>query len=140
PSAALKVYDKMLEGEKVDIVYGEKLLRTDAGVKKSNGKIQSITMESGKTFEGKMFMDATYEGDLLATAGVSYTVGRESNDEYKESLNGVQANYWSVTLGGKASRNARNHNFVPGVDPYVEKGNPNSGLLPYIIEGGPGID
>jgi hypothetical protein len=140
PSAALKVYNQMLENEKIDIVYGEKLLRTDAGVKKSNGKIQSITMESGKTFGGKMFMDATYEGDLLATAGVSYTVGRESNDEYKESLNGVQANYYSVTLGGKASRNARNHNFVPGVDPYVEKGNPNSGLLPYIIEGGPGID
>jgi hypothetical protein len=140
PSAALKVYHKMLEIENVDIVYGERLLRTDAGVKKSNGKILAITMESGKMFEGKMFMDATYEGDLMATSGVSYTVGRESNDEYRETLNGVQANYWSVTLRGKASRNAKNHNFVPGVDPYIEKGNPGSGLLPYIIEGGPGID
>jgi len=140
PSAALKVYHQMLEDEEVEVVYGERLLRTDAGVAKSNGKIQSITMESGKTFSGKMFMDATYEGDLMAAAGVSYTVGRESNTQYNESLNGVQANYWSVTLKNKPSRNAKNHNFVPGVDPYVEKGNPESGLLPYIIEGGPGID
>ncbi|MEN2284395.1 FAD-dependent oxidoreductase [Algoriphagus sp. SE2] len=140
PSAALKVYHQMLENEKVDIVYGERLLRNEAGIRKSGGKIQSITMESGKTFEGKMFMDATYEGDLMALAGVSYTVGRESNATYKESLNGVQANYYSVSLKNKPSSNAKNHNFVPGVDPYIEKGNPSSGLLPYITEGGPGID
>jgi hypothetical protein len=130
----------MLEGEEVDIVYGERLLRKTEGVSKSENKIQSITMESGKVFYGKVFMDATYEGDLMATAGVTYTVGRESNEEYGETVNGVQANYWSVTLKGKPSKNAFNHNFVPGVDPYVEKGNPSSGLLPYIIEGGPGID
>jgi len=140
PSAALEVYHQMLEGEEVDIVYGERLLRKTEGVSKSENKIQSITMESGKVFYGKVFMDATYEGDLMATAGVTYTVGRESNEEYGETVNGVQANYWSVTLRGKPSKNAFNHNFVPGVDPYVEKGNPSSGLLPYIIEGGPGID
>ena len=107
------------------------------GVTKSGPEIQSITMESGQTFSGKMFMDATYEGDLMATAGVSYTVGRESNDEYGETVNGVQANHWSITPGGKASKNAANHNFVPGVDPYGgKKGNPESGLLPYIIEEG----
>ena len=87
-----------------------------------------------------MFMDATYEGDLMAVAGVSYTVGRESNTQYKESLNGVQANYYGVSLENKPSRNAFNHNFVPGVDPYIDKGNPSSGLLPYLIKGGPGID
>jgi hypothetical protein len=140
PSVALKVYHQMLGAEKVEIIYGERLLRTDEGIKKSGGQIRSITMESGKTFEGKMFMDATYEGDLMAIAGVSYTVGRESNAQYKESLNGVQANYYSVSLKHKPSHNALNHNFVPGVDPYVEKGNPSSGLLPYISEGGPGID
>jgi hypothetical protein len=140
PSAALEVYHQMLEGEEVDIVYGERLLRKTEGVSKSENMIQSITMESGKVFNGKVFMDATYEGDLMATAGVTYTVGRESNEEYGETVNGVQANYWSVTLRGKPSKNAFNHNFVPGVDPYVEKGNPSSGLLPYIIEGGPGID
>ncbi|WP_296704493.1 FAD-dependent oxidoreductase [Algoriphagus sp.] len=140
PSAALKVYHQMLEVEEVDIVFGERLLRSEGGIQKSDGKIHSITMESGKTYEGKMFMDATYEGDLMALAGVSYTVGRESNERYKESLNGVQANYYSISLKNKPSANAKNHNFVPGVDPYIEKGNPSSGLLPYIIEGGPGID
>ncbi len=140
PSAALEVYHQMIDAEDIDIVYNERLDRSARGVTKSGQKIQSITMESGKTFSGKMFMDATYEGDLMATAGVSYTVGRESNDEYGETVNGVQANHWSITLKGKPSLNAANHNFVPGVDPYVEKGNPDSGLLPYIIEGGPGID
>lgn len=140
PSAALKVYLQMLHEEEVDIVYEERLLRTTEGVNQNEKKIQSITMESGKNFKGKMFIDATYEGDLMATAGVSYIVGREGNNEYGETLSGVQANHWSVTLNGKPSKNAANHNFVPGVDPYVEKGKPVSGLLPYIIEGGPGID
>lgn len=140
PSAALQVYLQMLAKEKVEILFGERLLRSSAGVKKSDGVIQAITMESGKTFSGRMFMDATYEGDLLATAGVSYTVGREGNEQYKESLNGVQANFYSPTLGNKVSHNAINHNFVARVDPYVEKGNPESGLLPNISHQGPGID
>ncbi|WP_439481373.1 FAD-dependent oxidoreductase [Cyclobacterium plantarum] len=140
PSAALQVYEQMIDAENIDIVYNERLDRSYRGVSKSGGRIQSITMESGETYQGKMFMDATYEGDLMATAGVSYTVGRESNEAYGETVNGVQANHWSITLKGTLSKNAANHNFVPGVDPYVEKGNPESGLLPYIIEGGPGID
>ncbi|WP_339700250.1 FAD-dependent oxidoreductase [Algoriphagus aquimarinus] len=140
PSAALEVYHQMIQEENIEIVYDERLDRTSNGVSKSGQKINSITMESGKIYSGKIFMDATYEGDLMATANVSYTVGRESNDEYGETLNGVQANYWSVSLKGNPSRNAANHNFVPGVDPYIEKGNPGSGLLPYIIEVGPGID
>lgn len=140
PSAALEVYHQMIQEENIEIVYDERLDRSSNGVSKSGQKINSITMESGKIYSGKIFMDATYEGDLMATAKVSYTVGRESNDEYGETLNGVQANYWSVSLKGNPSKNAANHNFVPGVDPYIEKGNPGSGLLPYIIEVGPGID
>lgn len=140
PSAALKVYHQMIDAEAIDLVYNERLDRSVQGVSKSGAHIQSINMESGKTFAGKMFMDATYEGDLMATAGVSYTVGRESNEAYGESLNGVQANHWSITVKGNLAKNAANHNFVPGVDPYVEKGNPESGLLPYISEEGPGID
>ncbi len=139
PSAALKVYHQMLDQEKVDIVYGERLNRAD-GVKKSGKQIKAITMESGKIFQGKMFIDATYEGDLMATANVSYTYGREANEEYGETLNGVQANDWSVTLTRQPSLNAYNHNFVDRVDPYVVKGDPSSGLLPYIVEGGPGVD
>ena len=67
-------------------------------------------MESGKEFAGRMFVDATYEGDLMAKAGVSYTVGREANSQYGETLNGVQ------------TKNATKHQFVAGVDPYVKKG------------------
>ncbi len=88
-----------------------------------------------------MFIDATYEGDLMATAGVTYTYGRESNKEYNETLNGVQANKIALTMRGTISRNAHNHNFIDGVDPYIVKGDPSSGLLPFITEGGkPGID
>src|SRR5688500_5889923 len=64
---------------------------------------------------GRIFIDASYEGDLMAYTGVSYRVGKESRDEYDESLAGV-------VIGQK----------FPGVDPYKEKGNPESGLLSCI--------
>lgn len=134
PSAALEVYYKMLKDENVEIKYNQRLDRTD-GVKKDEARIITITMESGEEYQGKVFIDATYEGDLLATAGVSYTVGREANGKYGETLNGVQYPDYSPTLKGEESLNAGNHNFVKGVDPYVEKGNPASGKLPYIGEG-----
>lgn len=139
PSAALKVYHQMISGEKIDIVYGERLNRENGVTKKAN-IIESIKMENGTKYIGKMFIDATYEGDLMAAAGISYRVGRESNSEYGESLNGVQANKISATLKWTLSRNAYNHNFIDKVDPYIIKGNPTSGLLPYISEGTPGVD
>lgn len=138
PSAALSVYVQMLKKEKVKLIYNERLNR-DSGVEKENGKIISITMESGKKFVGKVFLDATYEGDLMATAGVSYTVGRESNEEYGETLNGVQANNYNVSLTKLVSKNAANHNFIPKVDPYIIEGDPKSGLLPNINEK-PGVE
>tara|TARA_R100000935_G_scaffold58926_1_gene100165 strand:- start:26650 stop:28293 length:1644 start_codon:yes stop_codon:yes gene_type:complete len=138
PSAALAVYKSMMDKEKIKMVYNERLNR-ESGVKKVAGKIESITMESGKTFKGKVFLDATYEGDLMASAGVSYAVGRESNEEYGETLNGVQANSINTSLTGLVSRNAFNHNFIPGVDPYVVKGDPTSGLLPNVNEK-PGLE
>jgi uncharacterized glyoxalase superfamily protein PhnB len=139
PSAALKIYQKMIGAENIKLVYGEQLNRKN-GVKKQGAKIIEIEMENGNSYKGKMFIDATYEGDLLATAGVSYTVGRESNSDYGETLNGVQANDFSITLRGTVSRNSANHNFIDGVDPYIVKGDPSSGLLPFITKGGPGID
>ncbi len=140
PSAALSIYQEMLEDEDhITIVFGERLNR-DSGVAKEGAIIRHITMESGNRYEGKIFMDATYEGDLLATAGVTYTLGRESNKEYNETLNGVQAHRYNVSLRGNVARNARNHEFVDRVDPYVVKGDPTSGLLPYIREGGPGVE
>jgi hypothetical protein len=65
--------------------------------------------------KAKMFIDCTYEGDLMARAGISYTIGREPNSTYQESFNGVQL--------------LDKHQFPDGVDPYIVKGKPESGLL-----------
>ncbi|MGB5820664.1 MAG: FAD-dependent oxidoreductase [Saonia sp.] len=137
PSAALNVFHQMIKGTNIKLVYGQRLNRT-SGVRKTDNKITSILMESGEEYLGHMFIDATYEGDLMAAAGVSFTVGRESNSQYGENLNGVQANTFSPTLLGTPSTNGANHNFVDGVDPYVIKGDKSSGVLPYIDSSGPG--
>lgn len=139
PSAALKVYQEMMRPEQIDVVYNERLNR-ESGVKKQGQKIVEIEMESGRKFKGKVFIDATYEGDLMAASGVTYTYGRESNKEYGETLNGVQANNVGLTLKGGISKNSLHHNFVSRVDPYVVKGDPSSGLLPFVEEGAPGVD
>jgi len=125
PSAALNVYLSMVGETGIPIAYEQRLDR-ESGVHKQDTSILSITMESGETYRGRMFIDATYEGDLMAASGVSYTVGRESQSTYGESLNGVQ------------TANAVHHNFIAGVDPYLEPGNPSSGLLPFVDPEGPG--
>ncbi len=140
PSAALKVFKDMISKEKnITLVYSERLNRK-SGVKKTEGKILSIQMESGQIYQSKIFIDATYEGDLMAASGVSYIVGRESNSQYGESLNGVQANNVSLALKKTISMNAAHHNFIEGVDPYIRKGDPKSGLLPFINPRKPGVD
>ena len=85
-------------------------------------------MQSGRVFEGSVFIDATYEGDLMAQAGVSYRVGREANSVYGETLDGVQVQH------------AISHQFVVPVDPYLVPGNPASGLLPGIEARPPAAD
>ncbi|MDF9796579.1 hypothetical protein OKW21_001842 [Catalinimonas alkaloidigena] len=114
PSAALDVYEEMIAAENIELVKGKKLNRED-GVTKEGARITAIEMEDGTTYSGKMFIDATYEGDLMAAAGLSYYVGREPNSMYGETYNGVQM------LEG--------HQFPDGVDPYVTPGDPDSGLL-----------
>ncbi len=137
PSAALRVYQDFLEKYHIDLVMNQKLNRSD-GVRKDGEKILSITMMTGEEYKGKMFVDATYEGDLMASAGVSYTIGRESNAKYQETLNGVHTRVTDTTMTGYPSHNQLNHNFVDEVDPYVVKGDPSSGLLPFIDPKGPG--
>ena len=124
PHVAEQLMDHMASEAGVTVVRSERL-DLAGGVEKAGARILSIRMESGRRFAGRMFIDATYEGDLMAKAGVSYSVGREANAEYGETLNGVQ-------LGSKT------HQFNKPVDPYVEPGNPASGLLPGIHAGGPG--
>lgn len=125
PSVAEKILDEMAKEAGVVVVKGERL-DLKGGVNKTSGRIASIRMESGRQFAGKVFVDATYEGDLMAKAGVSYTVGREANSQYGETLNGVQ------------TKNATKHQLVAGVDPYVKKGDKSSGLLPRVHGGPPG--
>ena len=140
PSVALKVFLEMVKNESnIHIVYNQRLNRK-LGIKKEKQVIKSIQMETGQIYQGKIFMDCTYEGDLMAASGVSYTVGRESNSQYGESLNGVQANNFNLTLQKKLSRNGIHHNFIEGVSPYLVKGNPKSGLLPFVSAEKPGVD
>ena len=127
PHVASKIYDDMLREvrDKVTVVKGERL-DLARGVVKQGTRIVRIVMESGRAFEGRMFIDATYEGDLMAKAGVSYHVGREANSVYGETLNGVQTGH------------AVSHQFIRAVDPYVKPGDPTSGVLPGINVAGPG--
>lgn len=119
PKVAEEIFEQMLRETSVTVYRGE-ALDLSTGVNKVGSRIESIVTESGRTIAGSMFIDASYEGDLMAKAGVSYTVGRESNDTYSERYNGVQtARAWS-------------HQFPKPVDPYVRAGNPASGLLPGI--------
>ncbi len=125
PAVALKILNDFVRDAGVTVVYGERL-DLDGGVRKRGHRIESIGMESGRQFRGRMFIDASYEGDLMAKAGVTYVVGREPNDRYGETLNGVQ------------TAQARFHQLLPGVDPYLRPGDPASGLLPGIDPAGPG--
>lgn len=119
PKIAKEVFSDILKEHDIKVVYNQRL---DLGkqVNKNNGAITSIVMESGTVFYGKMFIDATYEGDLMALSGVSYTVGRESNEQYGETLNGVQK-----VLG-------KYHQFPDGVDPYIIENDSTSGLLSNV--------
>lgn len=119
PSAAFAVYENYIRQYNINIVKNERL-KLKRGVVKRNGMIRSIKTESGKKYNGKIFIDATYEGDLMATAGISYTTGREAASQYNEDLSGVQ------TARGIY------HQFPDGIDPYIQPGNKESGLLPQI--------
>ena len=121
PSVAEQTFEGFISEYKIPVFRSEKLDRAN-GVEKDGATIRSITTLSGKTFYGKTFLDATYEGDLMASSGVSFRTGRESNKEFGETLNGVQVGH------------AVSHQFEGFVDPYIERGNPSSGLLPMVHE------
>ena len=110
PHVAEEVFEDLLKEEQIAIFRQQRLDR-ESGVTVRNNMIRSIRTQQGSTFNGRMFVDSTYEGDLMAAAGVSYTVGRENNSRYGETLNGVQKN-----------QNIHNHRFPKLVDPYVTPG------------------
>lgn len=127
PHVAELVFQQMIQEAGVKVCFGERLAMAD-GVKKLDGRIINVKMVSGNSFSGRVFIDATYEGDLLAKAGVRYTTGREANSRYGETLNGVQ------TL------RATKHQFTHNIDPFVKPGDASSGLLHGIDAGGPGAE
>jgi hypothetical protein len=114
PSAAAVVLNGYLRETDV-IVHLRQYLRQ---VEIDGVRITAVEMLGGLRVRAKMFIDATYEGDLLAQAGVSYTIGREGNHHYGETIAGVQVR--------------EHHQFTEPVDPYVIPGDPTSGTLPLV--------
>ena len=126
PHVAEKVFEDLIKEEQIRVDRDEWLDREN-GVEMKDGNIVSITTLSGKTYSGKMFLDATYEGDLMASAGVSYHVGREGKEVYGEEWNGVQTGILH-----------HKHWFQSDISPYVVPGDPSSGLLPRVSGEDPG--
>ena len=133
PHEGERVFKKLIADAGVQVLFDEKLNR-ETGVKMDGKRIVSITTLSGKTFHGKMFIDATYVGDLMAAAGVTYTVGREPESQYGEDLAGVRRG--DTKPRAHYTQGDKDH-FTAKVDGYLTPGDPSSGLLPHVhkIEG-----
>jgi hypothetical protein len=129
PHVAEKVFEDFVAEYKIPVHRNEWLNRA-SGVSKRSGRIVSLTTLSGRTYTGRMFLDATYEGDLMAAAGVTYHLGREAQATYGEKWNGVQTGVLH-----------HRHHFgvLQGpISAYVVPGDPKSGLLPRISSAPPG--
>ncbi len=126
PHVAEQVYEDFTAENNLTI-YRNEWLDRENGVEKENGKITAFKTLSGKTFKGKIFIDATYEGDLMAEAGVNYHVGRESTDTYGEEWNGVQTGVLH-----------HQHWFRAKISPYKIPGDPSSGVVPGVSSESPG--
>ena len=133
PHVGKKVFEKMIADSGVTVVYKELLDRNPGkGVTMEGKRITAITTLSGKSYRGKMFIDATYVGDLMAAAGVSYTVGREAESQYGEDLAGVRRGDTNPRL--HYGQKDKDH-FIKDVDPYIKAGEPRTGLLPHVVDG-----
>ena len=126
PKVAESVFQTMISDENVPVITGR--LDLEDGVVLDGNRIDFIRLEDGREFAGKIFIDASYEADLLPGAGVSFTIGRESNATYDEDYNGIQS--------ARATKNQLRDN----IDPYIIPGNPASGLLPGVNPDPGGMD
>ena len=122
PHVASRILDDLLREAGVKAHLGARLDRA-GGVDRNGPRLTALRLLDGRSFRGRTFIDATYEGDLLAAAGVSHRTGREANREYGETLNGVRSLPPERTAG---------------IDPFVEPGHPASGLLPGVAPRAPG--
>jgi hypothetical protein len=121
PKVAAMVFDEWIKENQIQVLRS-KLDRSKSGIVKNGNSIISIRTLDGHTIRAKIFVDATYEGDLMALAGVSYTTGREAASQYGESANGIQPEH----QGNQLPR---------GIDPYVTPKDSSSGLLPGVNSG-----
>jgi hypothetical protein len=117
PHLAENVFRQMIFESRIPVYTDQRL----TSVMMSGKRISRVVMENGTAFEAKQFIDTTYEGDLIALAGVSFTVGREAMSVYGESLAGIQPLTSAYSY-----------------DPYLTPGNPASGLLPLVQPGNAG--
>ena len=118
PRVAEDIFWQMLNEARVPVYLQQPL----TSVRLDNGRLRELAVAGGKTFRARMFIDATYEGDLMAKARVSHTIGREANAKFRETLNGIRAE-------------TPKHQFTVRVEAYVKPGDPASGLLPFIQAG-----
>jgi len=123
PKVALEVLEKMLAETSVKVWKGVRLAPN--GVGKSGPTISSLTLSDGRDLRAKVFVDTTYTGDLMAAAGVPYVTGREANKDYAETLNGIRVN---------------DRKLIGEISPFIDAGDPSSGLLPLIERERPGHD
>ena len=142
PHQAERVFTEMARAAGVRVLFDARL----ASVKKDGARLTELTLDNGDVLRAQVFLDTTYEGDLMAKAGVSHTLQREGRAQYGETLAGIHyaKSYQPRTTHQKPGANGR----VPGgqgvwdrdfpLDPYVVKGDPQSGLLPLIQAGDPG--
>jgi hypothetical protein len=125
PHVAESVFNNYVKRAQVNVLFGRRVI----SVKKSGNLINEIVLENSyrpaastnRKIKAKIFIDCSYEGDLMAKAGVSYAVGREANNQYGETFNGVQL--------------MKRHQFPDGIDPYIIPGDSTSGLVWGIRKG-----
>jgi len=124
PHVALEVLEGYIKSGKIKVLFQQQIFKLN----KSGKTIQSILIKdpskpksASVEVSAKQFIDCTYEGDLLGMSGVSYTVGREDNKQYNETVDGF--------LLAEYHKQSGHHQFPDGVSPYKIPGDPSSGLL-----------
>ena len=129
PHVAEQIFEDFVSENHIKVVRNAWLNRKD-GVIVRNARIQSIQTLDGTIYRGKQFIDATYEGDLIAAAGVDTTFGREGISDYNEPHAGVQTG---------VLHHSHHFDVLPKrVDPYIVPGDPSSGVIPLVSAEPPG--
>lgn len=115
PHVVEAMMNSMLEEVGAKVTFESRLSEKDGVTTSAEGVIASIKMENGKTYQGRIFIDCSYEGDLMAQSGVKYFYGRESMDKYGESLAGVRERTPIHQFDVDVKARDEQGNLLPGV-------------------------